>query len=704
LASARGHMRGAVFADFSNDGYIDLLFLRDGGSPLLFMNQGQDKFTDRTAEAGDALAHSLADEAAVSDFNHDGKFDLALWSRDGYQVLLNQGGGRFKPVTGMPNVRPSSSLFGRRGAVADLNGDSFDDLLVKGSDGAWTAIENDAGRFESSRNLEGLRAASSGASLRPLWLDDPAKLDLAGVLPDGQIAVFERQGPPHRWIEVKFEGYKSNKQGIGDIVELKSGNFYDKLQATGGPVRVFTGSLPKLDVVRVTWPNQVVQNSTDVATNSSISVKESERLASSCPFLYVWNGKQFVFLTDVLGASPLGELSPDGTYLRPNPEAIVRLGNKLKPQDGEYVIQLTDEMREVDYFDRVRLFAVDHPASESVYSNEIYSPAPVTPAIYAVRDKRFPLSAVDDHGRNVLPLIRYADGRYPTGFRRNRILGLAAPHSLTLNLGKFPQKSHVALWLKGWVFWTDSNASRALMSNRRLTMTDPYLQVRDRSGKWVTVIPDMGLPSGTGSTMRVDLTGKFLTQDHHIRIATNLCVYWDQIFFTTNEAEIRPSFALPLAAANLHYRGFSAVNTDPRHLRPDYFDYSRLMTHAPWNPARGPYTRYGPVRPLLTSADNELAALATGDEMTVKFNARNLPPVKAGWKRDFFLYLRGYAKDGEPNTAFAHSVNPMPFSSMGNYPPSRPAPREASYRQYLREYQTRPAYDLIPPLAPPGVY
>ncbi|MDE3180662.1 MAG: VCBS repeat-containing protein, partial [Acidobacteriota bacterium] len=166
LASARGHMRGAVFADFSNDGYIDLLFLRDGGSPLLFMNQGQDKFIDRTAQAGDALAHSLADEAAVSDFNHDGKFDLVLWSRDGYQVLLNQGGGRFKPVTGMPNVRHSSSLFGRRGAVADLNGDSFDDLLVKGSDGAWTAIENDTGQFESSRNLEGLRAASSGASLR----------------------------------------------------------------------------------------------------------------------------------------------------------------------------------------------------------------------------------------------------------------------------------------------------------------------------------------------------------------------------------------------------------------------------------------------------------------------------------------------------------------------------------------------------------
>ena len=96
-----------------------------------------------------------------------------------------------------------------------------------------------------------------------------------------------------------------------------------------------------------------------------------------------------------------------------------------------------------------------------------------------------------------------------------------------------PADAPVSLWLNGWVFWTDSNGARALESNRQLQMVSPYLQVRDASGKWVTVIADMGLPSGTNRTMRVDLTGKFLSADHHVRIVTNLCVYWDQIFFTT---------------------------------------------------------------------------------------------------------------------------------------------------------------------------
>ncbi|MGH9454869.1 MAG: FG-GAP-like repeat-containing protein, partial [Terriglobia bacterium] len=537
----------------------------------------------------------------------------------------------------------------------------------------------------------------------PTWLNHPGDLELLTIAPNGQLRVFQRQGPAPRWVRVTLQGYKSNKQGIGDIIELKSGNFYDKVLATHGSTRIFTGDLAKLDVVRVTWPNQVVQNSVNVATDTTVSVKESERLASSCPFLYVWNGKRFVFFTDILGDAPIGELAPDGTYLKPNPQDLIRLGTAPKERNGDYVFQLTDEMREVDYFDQLRLLAVDHPANEDVYSNEIYSPTPVAPALYRVRDKRFPVSAVDDRGRNVLPLIRYADGRYPTDFHRDHILGLASPHSLTLDLGKFSQASHVALWLRGWVFWTDSNASRALMTNHHLTMTDPYLQVRDKAGKWVTVIPDMGLPSGTNRTMRVDLTGKFLTQDHHIRIATNLCVYWDQIFFTTQESQIEPSFTLPLVSANLHYRGFSAVDSDPTHLRPDYFDYARLMTQAPWNPARGPYTRYGSVRSLLVGVDNQLVAMSTGDEMTVKFSSAALPALKPGWKRDFFLYARGYAKDGEPNTAFARSVNPLPFDSMANYPPARGrAPKSRSYARYLKTYQTRPAYELIPPLAPPS--
>jgi Tfp pilus assembly protein PilF len=726
LAAASGHWRDVVSADFSGNGYTDLLFLRDDGSPMLFLNQGDDRFVDGTAGSGPALSQSRATAAQVRDFNHDGKFDLALFGPDGYSVLLNAGQARFQAVPGLPRISPPRNLFAYRGAVADLWGDSFDDLLVKDTGGRWHALRNHLGHFREAPIVEqqphAFRDLGTLASVVPTWLGSPGSLDLMGVRPDGQLAAFARQGLTAHWIEVRLQGYKSNLQGIGDIVELKAGDFYDKVLARNNPVRIFAGALPKLDVVRITWPNQIVENSIDVNADSKIVVKESSRLASSCPFLYVWNGRRFVFYTDVLGVSPLGELAPDGSVLRPNPQDLVRLGSSLETIRGNYVFQITDEMREVDYVDQLRLLAIDHPASEQVYANEIYAPVASRPRIYVFHHKRFPVSAIDGRGQNVLPLIRGADGRYPADFHRSRVLGVAHLHSLTLDLGLFPRSSHVALWLNGWVFWTDSNAARALMTNHRLQMTDPYLQVHNRAGKWVAVVPDIGLPSGTNRTMRVDLTGKFLTPDHHVRIVSSLCVYWDQIFFTTNArpllngwAAIRrtaaggslapgatAAFPLPLVAANLHYRGFSQVTTDPRHVTPDEFDYTKLISTAPWNPASGLYTRYGDVRPLLLKADDQLAVLAPGDELTAKFSARRLPPLRAGWKRDFFLYVVGYAKDGEPNTKFSRSVAPLPFRSMSNYPPAtgEAAPSSPGYRKYVREYETRPAYDLIPPLAP----
>jgi hypothetical protein len=250
----------------------------------------------------------------------------------------------------------------------------------------------------------------------------------------------------------------------------------------------------------------------------------------------------------------------------------------------------------------------------------------------------------------------------------------------------------------------------------------------------------MGLPSGTNRTMRVDLTGKFLSSDHHVRIVTNLCVYWDQVFFSTDDAPVlvdggsvaaasdrrdseplalrqsqsifQPAvparvnsdrrYNLPLVSADLHYRGFSNPVSDPNHIKPDFFEYTNVLTEAPWDPMRGSYTRYGRVERLLGTSDDRQVVMSTGDEITVKFDSRGLVAPKKGWKRDFFLYTAGYAKDGEPNSAFSQVVGPMPFRNMSKfpYPPPEHYPDDVGHQQYLREFETRPEHLLIPPIAP----
>ncbi|MBI1940403.1 MAG: VCBS repeat-containing protein, partial [Acidobacteria bacterium] len=703
LAGARGRMRDAVFGDFDNDGYSDLLLVRDDGPPLLYLGRGECKFTDHTARAGADLKNSGTLAAQVTDFNHDGNFDLALWSARGYQVLFNRGGARFGAPRALPAITAPAGPFAFRGFVADVDGDSFDDLLNVDADGKWRLISNHAARFrEVELNLP-IAVGATLAALVPTWLSTQGKLNLVGITGDARPAAFEKEGPAARWLEVKMSGFKSNTQGIGSIVELKAGNFYNKVMVTGDRVRLYTGDLPRLDVVRVTWPNAVIQNWIEVATNKPIEVRESERLASSCPFLYIWDGERFVFLTDVLGVAPTGELAPDGTRIRPYPEELVRLPDLMRDRDGIYAIQLTDELREVDYFDQVRLLAIDHPEADEVFSNEIYSSTPESPTLHRVPKKHYPRSAVDHEGKDVLHLLLKADGRYPANFRRLGIPGLGEFHSLTLDLGETAATSPVVLWLTGWVYWTDSNSHRALMSNSLLELVPPYLQVRNEQDEWVTVIADMGVPSGTNRTMRVDLTGKFLSSDQQVRIVTNVLVYWDRIFYTTEEHAAPKPVELPMVAADLHYRGFSTPIADRGHSRPEYFDYANLLSIAPWNPLVGNYTRYGGVEKLVSEVDDRLVVMATGDELTLEFDGRDLPPLKPGWKRTFFLYTHGWAKDGEPNTAYSKSVEPLPFRQMSNYPygPEEQYPDTPEHREYLKEYQTRPGYLLIPPLTPP---
>ncbi|HEV2423755.1 MAG TPA: FG-GAP-like repeat-containing protein [Terriglobia bacterium] len=729
LRSVRGKMRSAVFADFNDDGYADLVFLREDAPPLLYLNQGQDRFENATSAAGPDFEKVSAVDAQVADLNHDGNFDLVLWSPKGYSVLWGKGNARFQPAAFPPPLPlGQSNRFGALGTVADLDGNGFEDLIAFDNAGHLHTVLNQAGQFRQSLEIKLVSASNLAAApvaLIPSSLVNPSRLDLVAAAADDGFHVFE--GPPERWAQVTLDGYKSNKAGVGCAVEFKSGDYYEKLLATGNPVRVFTGNVSKLDVIRVTWPNLIVENSIDVAADSTTNVRESERLASSCPFLYAWNGRRYVFLSDIMGVAPIGELAPDGTRIRPNPDQVVRLGTAPRAQNGKLTLQVTSEMRETDYFDELRLAAIDHPASLKVYASEIYSSSPAAPEMYALGEERPLASAVDDRGHNVLHLLREVDGRYPTGFRRDRILGLADPHALILDLGYFPASAHPALWLTGWVFWTDSNASRSLESNRKLSMISPYLQVRDKRGHWVTVIADMGLPSGTNRTFRVDLDGKFLSNDHHVRIVTSLCVYWDRIFLTLGDRRLTDPFGvggftaseqgaegsranplqarffeLPLSSADLHYRGFSRPVVDPRHLHPDDFDYTRKLARAPWNPFAGRYTRYGGVEDLVSAADDRLVVMAAGDELTLRFDAAKLPPIRPEWRRDYFLYARGYAKDGEPNTAYFRTSDPLPFYRMSNYPyaagerASTPAVRE-----YLNDYETRPGYQLIPALAPP---
>jgi hypothetical protein len=93
--------------------------------------------------------------------------------------------------------------------------------------------------------------------------------------------------------------------------------------------------------------------------------------------------------------------------------------------------------------------------------------------------------------------------------------------------------------------------------------------------------------------------------------------------------------------------------------------------------------------------------MGSGDEARLLFDARGLPQLPAGWRRDFLLKVEGWAKDRDANTAFSQSVEPLPFHAMSGYPygMNEHYPDDAVHRAYLNHWNTRPALELLRPLA-----
>src|SRR2546430_12689074 len=187
------------------------------------------------------------------------------------------------------------------------------------------------------------------------------------------------------------------------------------------------GKRERPDAVRVLWPAGIVQAETEFPESASgeaksvlsLSLTELDRKPSSCPYLYAWDGERFEFITDFMGGGEMGYLEEPGRYNKPDPTEYVRIrGDQLKERNGRYELRVTNELEEALFVDRLQLIAVAHPQGVEVYPNEGLIDPPLPPfKLYATRGARAPVSAIDDHGHDVLSRITRLDRAYPDDFR-----------------------------------------------------------------------------------------------------------------------------------------------------------------------------------------------------------------------------------------------------------------------------------------------
>jgi len=526
LAAHRGtRSRGMAAADFDADGFVDVLVIASDGGGFLLANDGGHFF--RSTGLG-LLKGRLPARLSVRDINNDGFLDAVALDEEGLAILVNRR-GRLVREPAPEGFTPHED---RWLVPFDAGGDGRIDFLLRDRDGVRLLTYR--GKSETRIVPVSMPQAPTGVA-HALEISADGSSGFAVADRKGSLHLFRSETAAPGWIRIELSGRRTNRQAIGALVELKAGSFYQKHLYDGRPVTLYAGDRERLDVVRVTWANGVIQNEVDVATGTSLAIEESERQTSSCPFLYIWDGEGFRFLTDVVGRAPLGEILPGGATVVPNPDDYVRIPPGLMaPRGGDIVFQITEELREQAYLDAFELLAVDHPADVEIYVNEKFTAPPFEPhRLYAIQDKVAPLEATTGEGVDVdvLSEVARADGRTVSSFARHSIAGFAEEHTLTLRAPE--SEADLWLFLTGWVYWPSSSSMKALDTHDSMTPRPPSLEVRDEAGRWVTVVDDLGLPAGMGRTLAVDLTGKLRAHDRQVRIRTNFAVYWDEAFFAT---------------------------------------------------------------------------------------------------------------------------------------------------------------------------
>jgi len=420
---------------------------------------------------------------------------------------------------------------------------------------------------------------------------------------------------------------------------------------------------------------------------------------ASCPSLYIWNGTNYVYFTEVSNAGWLGYID----YINENGDIVFGGGNpwdhvkldkaELQPKNDTgydyYDIVLYQQWDEIFYLDTAYLVVVDHPIGTDVYSTMVnYVNRGFFGEIYTVDEENIlaPISATNEKGEDVLSQLAQIDGVFTSASN-----GVESPswdnitlNQLTLDLGDLSDAQEIKLVINGMVDWGPADpyydwidqfktaAADGLVQNGTQINPPAYMEVMDTQGNWVQVPQDKQMPipgDYVPRTFAVDLNGLFSTDviDYKIRITNFWNVTFDYIGIDISAQEnIKVTEIQPIATLGPPEFGVTISN------------------------ASGNFTKYGDVSELLLiEADDKYVIGMQGDTVSLKFPTAELQPIEEGMKRTFFMFVADWFKDhvGNWGYGFDFTVDPLPFRDMSGFPyPSTESHPDTSF---LDEWNTR---------------
>ena len=302
------------FADYDNDGYLDVMITGDCNVMNLYRNNGDGTFVDVTSAAGIVWrrgAKGGAKGIAWGDYDNDGYPDLFIAqahtrrSGAGGTLFHNNGDGTFTDVTSSAGVSITGSC--EAAVWGDYDSDGYLDLFITNAGDTGQGPGNHNFLFHNNGNGTFTDvAAATGTALEDdvalhkgaCWVDydNDGFLDLMvkdGVGNEGDNGpdafglhrLLRNSGNSNHYLAINLRGVQSNGRGIGARVKVTSSNGLAYRQNNGGgggehasqgsqPLHFGLGAATSARVVVVKWPSGVVDKLHGVQADQIITVTE----------------------------------------------------------------------------------------------------------------------------------------------------------------------------------------------------------------------------------------------------------------------------------------------------------------------------------------------------------------------------------------------------------------------------------------------
>ena len=312
---------GIAELDYDGDGWPDLLLSNDTQPNKLYRNNGNGTFTEKAVLAGVAFSEDGVARAGMgvdtADYDRSGHPSLLITNFANQMLSLyhNEGTGLFVDEAPQSEIGRASLLtLGFGCFFFDYDLDGWPDVFV-----ANGHIDPDIQRVQANvkyampphlfRNIgkgkfeevtKSMGAAFStprvarGAAYADIYND--GRLDVLMATNGGATALFRNEamgGMANRSLRVKLIGTKSNRDGIGAIVQVTSaGEKQTQMMRSGSSYLssselVLTFGLAQHDnaeSVEIAWPGGQVDHLTNIGAGQTIVATEGKGITANRPY------------------------------------------------------------------------------------------------------------------------------------------------------------------------------------------------------------------------------------------------------------------------------------------------------------------------------------------------------------------------------------------------------------------------------------